>query len=178
MVLGTVFSLAICLFFLLFYLAKYLNLSFLVLANRGMARQIVSGSVLSGFLDPVIWGIAVFVVLAWIVYALKSNMVRGTKLLVVGSLVGLCGLAVWVCLVVVGFVGVWSLVLISGLLLGLCFVFAFGFFGVGRLGFVLRLLFGVLLLVLFVELASFVLFNVPVALGLDGWGFRFALGWG
>jgi hypothetical protein len=127
MVLGTMFSLAICLFFLLFYLAKYLNLSFLVLSNRGMVKQTVSGNIFSGFLDPVIWGIALLVVLAWIVYALKSNMVRGPKSLVVGSLAGLVGLAVWVFLVVFGFVWVWSLVLVSGLMLGLCFVFAPGF---------------------------------------------------
>ena len=75
------------------------------------------------------------------------------------------------CLGMFGSILVWfvwmSLVLISGLLLGLCFVFAPDLFGVDRLGFCLRVLFGGLLLVLFVELASFVLFNVPVALGLD-----------
>ncbi len=87
-----------------------------------------------------------------------------------GLLVLLCGLGVWVCLVFLGFVGVWSLVLVSGLLLGLCFVFSGVFFGVGRLVFSLRVLFGGLLLVLFIELASFVLFNGPFALGFDAGG--------
>ena len=64
----------------------------------------------------------------------------------------------------------------SGLLLGLCFVFASGLFGVSRLVLFLRVLFGGLLLVLFVELASFVLFNVPVALGLEVGGL--GLHWG
>ncbi len=160
-----VFSLALCFFYSLFYLAKYLGLSFLVLTNRGMIEQTVGGSILSGFWDPVVWGVAIIVVLVWLVYVLRSKMVEGEKSFVVGLLVGLCGLGV--CLVVLGFVGVWSLVLISGLLLGLGFVFAFDLFGVGRLGFSLRVLFGLLLLVLFVEVASFVLFNVPIVLGFE-----------
>ena len=45
-------------------------------------------------------------------------------------------MAVGVCLVVLGLVGMWSLVLISSLLLGLCFVFAPRFIRCWSVGFV------------------------------------------
>ena len=162
------FSLAISFFYSLFYSAKYLKLSFFVLSNRGMVEQTVSGNILAGFWDSVVWGLGVFVVLAWLVYKLKFKMVRGRyQSFLVGSLAGIFGLAVWVFLVIFGLVLLDSLVLLSGLLLELCFVFSIDFFGADRLGFCLRGLFCGLVLGFFVELASFVLFNVPVALGLD-----------
>jgi hypothetical protein len=68
------------------------------------------------------------------------------------------------------------LVLVSGLLLGLCFVFAADFFGVGRLVLFLRVLFGGLLLVFFVELAGLFLFNIPIGLNLKVGGL--GLHWG
>ena len=161
-------SLGLSLVLSLFYGASYFGLSFFVLSNRGMVEQTVNGNILTGFWDSVVWGLGVFVVLAWLVYKLKSKMVRGRyQSFVIGSLAGIFGLAVWVILAVVGLVRLDSLVLLSSLLLGLCSIFSFDFFGVHRLGFCLRVLFGGLVLVFFVELASFVLFNVPVALGLD-----------
>ena len=71
------FSLGLCLVFSLFYLASYFGLTFYVLSNRGMLAQTVGGNIFSGFWDPLIWGIAVFVVLAWLLYDLKSKIVRG-----------------------------------------------------------------------------------------------------
>ncbi len=166
------FSLAICLIYALFYLASILGLQFYVLSNKAMIAHTASGSILSGPLDIAVWGIAIFVVLAWLGLHLELKNVKEFSRTFSGAglLVLLCGLGVWVCLVFLGFVGVWSLVLVSGLLLGLCFVFSAGFFGVGRLVFSLRVLFGGLLLVLFFELASFVLFNGPLALGLETGG--------
>ena len=161
-------SLGLSLVLSLFYGASYFGLSFFVLSNRGMVEQTVNGNILTGFWDSVVWGLGVFVVLAWLVYKLKSKMVRGRyQSFAVGSLAGIFGLAVWVILAVSGLVRLDSLVLLSGLLLGLCFIFSFDFFGVDRLGFCLRVLLCGLVLVFFVELASFVLFSVPVALGLD-----------
>ena len=174
------FSLAICLIYALFYLASILGLQFYVLSNKAMIAHTASGSILSGPLDIAVWGIAIFVVLAWLGLHLELKNVKAFSRTFSGAglLVLLCGLGVWVCLVFLGFVGVWSLVLVSGLLLGLCFVFSVVFFGVGRLVFSLRVLFGGLLLVLFIELASFVLFNGPLSVGFRNWRFRFALEWG
>jgi hypothetical protein len=162
------FSLAICLFYAFFYLASSLGVHFFVLSNRAMVEQTAGGSVLSGSLDVVVWGFAVFVVLVWVGYYLGLSKVRFYSRLFLGIvfMVFLAGLAVGVCLVVLGLVGVWFLVLVSGLLLGFCFLFSSVFFGVGRLVLFLRVLFGGLLLVFFVELVCFVLFSVPVALGL------------
>ncbi len=162
------FSLAICLIYALFYLAGSLGLHYFVLSSRAMVEQKASGSVLSGPLDAVVWGIAVFVVLAWLGYYLGLNKIRSysRSFLGIAFIVLLSGSSVGVCLFVLGLVGVWSLVLVSGLLLGFCFLFSTDFFGVDRSVLFLRVLFGGLLLVFFVELVCFVLFSVPVALGL------------
>ena len=134
-----------------------------------MIEQTVSGSVLSDLLDVAIWGGCIFVVLAWAIYNLGIGLIRGIYHLFssVLLLVFLGGLALWVSLVVFGWVSVVSLVWVSGLLLGLCVVLSSNLFGVSRVNLVLRVLFGALLFGLFIEVASFVLFNVPVALGLD-----------
>ncbi len=163
------FSLAICLIYALFYLASSLGLQYFTLSNRGMVEKTVSGSILSGSLDVAVWGIAIFVVVAWLIYSLGLNNVRSyyRSFSAVRALALLVGLAVWVCLVIFGVIGMWSLVLVSSLLLGSCFLFAPDLFGISRWSLFLRVLFGGLLLVLFVEVASFVLFNVPVALGLE-----------
>jgi hypothetical protein len=163
------FSLAICLIYALFYLASSLGLQFFVLSNRGMVEQTVSGNVLSGPLDLGVWGFAVFFVLFSIGYKLELNNFRKfyRSFSCAGLLILLCGLVVWVFLVVLGFFGIEYLVLISGLLLSLTFVFAPNLFGVGRLVLFLRIFCVGLLLVFFVELAGLFLFNVPVALGLN-----------
>jgi hypothetical protein len=112
--------------FSLFYLASSLGLRYFVLSDRGMVEQTVSGSVLSGSLDVAVWGIAIFVILVLLGYNLGLNKDRrySRSFSALGALVLLCGLGIVVCLVTLGLVGMWSLVLISNLLLGLCFVFA------------------------------------------------------
>jgi hypothetical protein len=126
LLLAVEFSLALCVFFSLFYLASSLGLRYFVLSDRGMVEQTVSGSVLSGSLDVAVWGIAIFVILVLLGYNLGLNKDRlySRSFSALGALVLLCGLGIGVCLVTLGLVGMWSLVLISSLLLGLCFVFA------------------------------------------------------
>ena len=168
------FLLGLCLVYLLFYLASYFGLSFFVLSNRGMVAHGVSGSLFSTSLDRVVWVCAVLVVLAWLFYGLGSGVVGGLHRFFVGFVL-FCSVG-WVCLVLFGFVNVVSLVLVSVLVIVLCVVFSFGFFGISRVGVFLRLLLGAVLVVLFVEVAALVLFNVPVALNL---GFGAAgLHWG
>jgi hypothetical protein len=137
----------------LFYLASIFDLSFFVLSNRGMVEHNVTFNILGGSLDIAVWGAAVFVVLGWFVYTLASNIIgRYYRLLWGVGLFGvLGGLVVWVCLVVFGLVSLVSLVLISGLLLGLCFAFSIDFFSVERWSLFLRILFGGLLIGLFFE---------------------------
>ena len=112
------FSLALCLIYLLFYLASSLGLHYFVLSNRGMVEQTVSGSILSGPLDIAVWGIAIFVVLVWLGYnlGLKNDRRCYRSSSTLGVLVLLFGLVVGVCLVVFGLVGQWVLVLISSVL--------------------------------------------------------------
>ena len=119
------FSLGLSLVLSLFYGARFFGLSFFVLSNRGMVEQTVNGNILTGFWDSTVWGLGVFVVLAWLVYKLKLKMVEDRhQLFVVGSLIGIFGLVVWVILAVSGLVLLDSLVLLSGLLLGVCFIFS------------------------------------------------------
>jgi hypothetical protein len=169
LLLATEISLAICLIYSLFYLASSLGISYYVLSDRGMVEKVVSGSVLSSPWDVAVWGIAVFVVMACLLIGLEPKVFRGYFRSFSGAgLLGLlCVFFVWVCLVVVGLVGMVSLVFVSFLLLGLCLVFAPDFFRLNRSGLAYRVLFGGLLLVLFVELASFVLFSVPTVMGLE-----------
>jgi hypothetical protein len=158
------FSLGLCLVYSLFYLASYSGLSFFVLSNRGMVAHSVSGSLVSAPWDLAVWGCAVLVVLAWLIYDLGSAVARGFYRFFAGFV--LFGLVVWVCLVFFGLVSLVSFILVSVLVIVLCVVFSFGFFGVSRFGLFLRLLFGAVLGVLLVEVAALVLFNVPVALNL------------
>jgi hypothetical protein len=76
----------------------------------------------------------------------------------------LFGLVGWVFLVLFGLVSFVSLILVSLLIISLCVVFSFCFFGVSRLSLFLRLLFGAVFVVLFVEVAELFFFNVPVVL--------------
>jgi hypothetical protein len=132
-----VIPLAICLVYSVFYLAI--------------------GKVLSPLLDVAVWGIAVFIVLAGLGYNLELNMVRGyyRSFVGVGLLVTICGLAVGVVSVALGFVGHVGLVLISILILSLCIVFSPDFFGMDRVPFILRLLLGGLIIGLLAVLAVF-----------------------
>jgi hypothetical protein len=163
------FSLAISLIYALFYLASILSLQYFTLSNRGMVQQTVGGSVLSGPLDVAVWGTAVFVVLLRLGYSLGLTNVRSYfhSFSAVRALALLCGLAVWVCLVFLDIVGVWSLVIVSSLLLGACAVFATKLFGISQLGLFLRLLLGAFLVGLFVEAVTFALFSAPVALNFE-----------
>jgi hypothetical protein len=176
---AAIFSLAICLIYALFNLASSLGLQYFVLSNRGMAQQTISGSILSGSLDIAVWGFAIFVVLAWLScnIVLKNVSSNYLSFSTVGKLLIPCAMAVALSLVVLNFFGIWFLVLISSVLLGLCFMFAPDLFGVGRKVLFLRVLFGGLLLVFFIELAGLFLFNIPVALGLKTGGLASHWGW-
>jgi hypothetical protein len=121
------FSLAVCLLYSLFYLASYFGLSFFVLSNRGMVEHIVSGSIVSARLDIVVWSVAVFVVLAGLFYGIVSDAVSGFCRFLTGSV--WCGLVGLTCLVIFGFVSLLGLVVVSVLLLVLCFMFSIVFFG-------------------------------------------------
>ena len=136
---AAVVPLAICLVYSMFYLAL--------------------GKVLSPILDVAVWGIAVFVVLGGLGYNLELNMVKGyyRSYVGVGLLVTICGLAVGVVLVALGFVGQVGLVLISILILSLCIVFSPDFFGIDRLPFILRLLLCGLIIGLLAALAVFLI---------------------
>jgi hypothetical protein len=129
-----------------------------------MVEHTVRGSLISANWDVAVWAGAVFVVLAWLFYGLVSRRVGGFYRFLAGFM--LLGLAGWVCLVVFGLLGLVSLSLVSVLLVFLCVLFSLFFFGVSRFGLFLRLLFGAVLVVLLVEVAALVLFNVPVALNL------------
>jgi hypothetical protein len=151
---AAVVPLAICLVYALFYLASILGFSLLVFANRGLVEQ---SKILSGTLDIAVWGIAIFVILAWLGYNLELNLVKGyyRTYAGVGFLVAICSMAVGVCAVILGFFGTVALIPISCLLLSICTVFSLDFFGVNRLPFFLRLLVGGLIVGLLVELAGF-----------------------
>jgi hypothetical protein len=132
-----VVPLAVCLVFSLFHLAR--------------------GSVLSRSLDLGVWGVAIFVVLAGLGYNLELNMVKGyyRSYLGVGLLVTICGMAIGVVSVILGFVGAVALAPISVVILSLCVVFSPDFFGMDRVPFVLRLMAGGLIVGLLVALAVF-----------------------
>ncbi len=148
--------LAICLVYSLFYLTRSLGFSLLVFSNGGIADQ---SAILSGPLDITVWGIAVLAVLARLAYDLELNVVKGyySSYIGVGLLVTICGVAVGACAVIIGFIGIVALVPISALLLSMCLLFSLDFFGVNRLPFFLRLLFGGLIIGLLVELAGFLI---------------------
>jgi hypothetical protein len=166
-------SLAVILIFSWFYLASRFGLSFFVLSNRGMAEHKVTFNML----EVPIWVVTVFVVLVCLFFNLASNGVcKHNRLLWRLGLFGvLSSLIVWISLVFVGAVSLVSLILISGLLWGLCLVFSKSFFDCARRALFLKILFGGLLVGLFFELAAFVFFSVPSALGLagEGWGLGF-----
>ena len=153
---AAVVPLAVSLVYSMFYIASYLGLSIFVFANRSIVDQ---SSLLSAPLDIAVWGIAIFMILAWLGYTLESNLVRGyiRPSLGVGLLVLICSLAVGVCLVALDFVGIVGLVPISILLLGLCIEFSNDFFDVDMKPFGLRLLFGGLLMALLFMLVGFLL---------------------
>ena len=148
--------LAISLVYSLFYLASYLGLSFFVFTNRSPVNQ---SSLLSAPFDIAVWGIAVFMIIAWLGYSLELNLVRGyiRPYLGISLVVLVCGLAVGVCLVALGFVGMVGLVPISLLLFGMCVVFSNDFFDVDMKPFCLRLLFGVLIISLLLMFVGFLL---------------------
>lgn len=154
--------LGVCLVYSLFYLASSLGLSFFVLVNRGMAEQVVSGSLLSVPWDVAVWCVALFVVLGWLIFNVVSGALsRVYRLATSVVLVGLIG---WVCLVLVGLLSVTSLVLVSSFVFILCFVACLSIFSVSGLQFLLHLLLGALLVGLLIEVGTFVWFSVPVAL--------------
>jgi len=157
-------ALGLCLAYLLFYLASCFGLSFFVLSNRGMVEHVVSGSIVSVPWDVGVWSVALFIVLAWLFYAVGFRSLGRFYRLFVGF--ALFGLVIWVFLVIFGLVSLASLALVSVLVIALCIAFSFRFFGVSRFSLFLCLLFGAVLVVSFFEVAALALFNVPVALNL------------
>jgi hypothetical protein len=149
-----VISLALCLIYLLFYLSSSLGFSLIISSNRSMVPQ---SSVLFGPLDVAVWGIAIFVILVLLGYDLELNLLRGyyRSFVGLGFLVAICGMAIGVCLVAVGFVGFIGLVPISILLLVLCVIFSPDFFSLDRVPFILRLVVSMLIVGILVELGSF-----------------------
>ena len=84
-------------------------------------------------------------------------MVKGyyRSIVGVGLLVTICGLAVGVVSIILGFIGFVALVPISIILFILCLVFSIDFFGINRLPFCFRLLASGLIVVVVVALAVF-----------------------
>ena len=153
--------LGLCLVYSLFYLASYFGLHFFVLSNRGMSENVVSGSLLSLPLDIAVWGFAIFAVLGWFFYVFSSK-VRGVYRLVTSFV--LLGLVSWVCVVLVGFLSITSLILVSCLAFVLIFVFCSEVFSVSRLKFLLRFLVGALLVCLFIEIGTLIFFTFQLFL--------------
>jgi hypothetical protein len=165
LVLAVEFSLALCLIYSLLSLAGYFGLSFYVLANRGMVEHQAITTIFSESIDRFVWCGGVFATLAGLVYALGSSRLdRIYKVLVVVALCGLVGLT---GLVIFGLVDVFALVLASAVVGVLCFCWSLGLFGVSRVYLLRGLFVCVLFVVLFVELAALVLFNVPSVLNLN-----------
>jgi hypothetical protein len=161
-------SLAICLVYALFYLASYLGLQYSVLSNRAVVDRTVNGSIFSGPFDIAIWATSILLALFWLGYSLKLKRTSGFRSISAkGLLLLIFGLLVGVGLVFFGFVGISLLVLVSFVLLFLNLMFAPDLFGVSRLVLFLRLLFAGLFTMFFVELASFILFSIPLVMGFD-----------
>jgi hypothetical protein len=158
------FLLGLCLIFSLFYLASYFGLSFFVLSNRGMVEHTVSGNLISNNSDLAIWVCSAFGIIAWLLYGLISSRIDDFFRVFAGII--LLGLTVWVGLIAFGMVSLVSLVLVSLLLISLVLGFSMLFFGISRVGLLMRLLLGSVLVVVCVEATSLVLFNVPVALNI------------
>jgi len=108
-------------------------------------------------LDFAVWGVAIFLILARVGYDLELNVVKGhfRPVLGTGLIVAVCGMAIGVVAVILGFISVLALVLISIVVLIMCVLFSFDFFGVGSLRFLFRLLIASLVVGLLVELAGF-----------------------
>jgi hypothetical protein len=163
------FSLGLCLVYCLFYSASYLGVSFFVLSDRGMIQQTVGGALISPFWDGVVWGVCLFVVLAWLLYDVASGIIRELykRSLSVILLVGLLGLAGLIGIVVAGLVSLFYLVLASIFVFLACFVFCNDVFdGLSRVSLLLRVGFGAVLVGLVVELGALFLFSAPIALNL------------
>ncbi len=114
------FALGICLAFSISYLALF-----------GEAGRSI---LFLGFGGSAIWGTAILVVIARIVYSLELNLVKGYFVLPisVGLVVAFCVMAVGVVAVFLGLLGLIALVPISVLLLSLCVMFAPDFFSTNR----------------------------------------------
>jgi len=166
LVLTAEFSLATVLIYSLFYAATSLGLRYFVLSNRGMVEHTTSGNILPGSWDVFVWAFALFVGFVFLSSSLRRSINGEWR-----SLLGL-GLFVFlsvfvVVLAVFGFINVVFLIVASVLFSCLCFWFSASSFGVSRSDLFFRVLFGCLLVFLMIEVASFVLFNGPVALGLN-----------
>ncbi len=131
------------------------------------------GSVLfSPGLDGVVWGGAVLLASVWLFLTLLLNRAVGMGgLLLVFVPFVLVGLAVF------GLFGFLPLALASFAVAFLFLGFARGLFGFSWFSVVKRLVFGAVLVFVFVEGAALVLFNVPVVLNLPAGAWAVAVHW-
>jgi hypothetical protein len=146
--------LAISLVCSLFYLTSNLGYSLLVFSSRSVFGQT---SMLSPSLEVVVWGVALFVILARLGYDLELNVVKGHFIAFAGTalIVAVCGMAIGVVAVILGLLSALALVVVSLVLLSLYILFSSDFFGVSRLNFCLRLLVVAIVVFVLVELAGF-----------------------
>lgn len=119
------FALGVCAAYSALYLAKFFS---------------QQTSVLPGYWDNALWGVAVFAVIAFIAYQLELNIVKGyfKIFLSIGLLVSICAMAVGVVTVLIGFVGEIGMIPISSLLFALCLLFSSDFFETSRLKLLIR----------------------------------------
>jgi hypothetical protein len=157
-------SLGLCIIYSLFYLAGYSGFSFLVLSNRSMVQYSFSGSLVSATWDLAVWCTAILTVIVGLFYGLVSGKLGGFHRFLVGSV--LCGLIGWVCMVAFGWFSVVTLFFVTVFVLILGFYFSLDFFALTRFSMLKRVVFGCVLVALFVEIAGLVLFNVPFTLNL------------
>lgn len=163
--LGLYFSLGLCLIFSLLYLARYLDVSFFVLLNRGMVEQSITDSIFSPTWDIVLWGGALLAILSYLLYRVSSHMTQTYyRIAVYAVSLALLG---GIFLTFLGLTNVVLLVLVSCLLLGLCFAFPGILFGKSQTELLVRLLLGAGFFVMIVELAALVFFNGPLMLNLS-----------
>jgi hypothetical protein len=163
------FCLGICLVYSLFYAANFFGLSYFTLVSRGMVEQTVVGSIFSGFVDALVWGGGFLVAVFCLFYVWCSKIVYASvrSLRKVSFFGVLIGFAVWSFLALFGIASLASLGLASVLFLVFCLVSSLDLFEVSWSSFLVRVLFGGVLFVLFFEIAALALYNLPVVFNFD-----------
>ena len=163
-------SLGVSLVLSLLYLGNYFDVKFFVLANRGMIEHGISNSLFSPVFDTLIWATAVFLVVFFVFYRLY-RCALGAASRVILQIVGVAVVGLTI-LAVFNVFGLVLLSFVSFFLFLLCFALSKLLFGVDGFGLFVRLIFGALFPVLFVELSALLLYNVPLALNLSPKSFQ------